>query len=58
MHGLVTVQLEEGLGVEVVRVQAVGVLPHLLQLVLAALVGSRAGSDLLSQHQAEVTQQV
>lgn len=33
----VTVQLEEGLGVKVVRVQAVGLLPHLLQLVLTSL---------------------
>lgn len=37
-----TVELEEGLRVEVVWVQAVGLLPHLLQLVLAALNTARA----------------
>lgn len=54
----VTVQLEESLGVEVGWVQAVDLLPHLLQLVPASLSRSGAESNLLTQHSAELTQQV
>lgn len=34
-------QFEEGLGVKVLRVQAISFLPHLLQLILAALQNKR-----------------
>lgn len=32
-----TVQVEKGLGVKILRVETIGFLPHLLELILAAL---------------------
>lgn len=40
-------QFEEGLGVKVFRVQAISFLPHLLQLILAALQNKRENKVII-----------